>query len=210
MDNWGESADIVFRNAEVFSPFTCEWQEEDIAVRFGVVIGTGKGYRGRREVDLNNSPVVPGFIDAHVHIESSLLTPHEYARLVMLHGTTTIIADPHEIANVCGRSGIEYMLQANQEIPLDLLVMLPSCVPATPLDESAMILDADILKEFIGREGVIGLGEMMNVPGVINGDSDITQKISLFHIRDGHAPFVTGIDLDQYIASGLQIGRAHV
>lgn len=204
MEKWGDSADIVFKNAEVFSPFTCEWQEEDIAVRHGVVIGTGPGYRGKREVDLKNSPVVPGFIDAHVHIESSLLTPHEYARLVMLHGTTTVIADPHEIANVCGRSGIEYMLQANQEIPLDLLVMLPSCVPATPLDESAMILDADILKEFIGREGVIGLGEMMNVPGIINGDSEITQKLSLFHIRDGHAPFVTGIDLDQYIASGLQ------
>lgn len=204
MEKWGDSADIVFKNAEVFSPFTCEWQEEDIAVRHGVVIGTGPGYRGKREVDLKNSPVVPGFIDAHVHIESSLLTPHEYARLVMQHGTTSVIADPHEIANVCGIAGIEYMLNANQEIPMDILVMLPSCVPATPFDESFMVLDAEKLQEFINREGIIGLGEMMNVPGVINRDPDVAQKLSLFSIRDGHAPFVNGIDLDQYITSGLQ------
>jgi adenine deaminase len=204
MNNWEDSADIIFKNGIVFNPLTCEWLHEDFAVRDGIVIGTGPGYSGKQEIDLKSSHVVPGFIDAHVHIESSLLTPNEYARLVMQHGTTTVIADPHEIANVCGTAGIEYMLQANQDIPLDVLIMLPSCVPATPIDECAMTLSADNLRPFIGREGVIGLGEMMNVPGVINRDSVVMEKLTLTSIRDGHTPFLTGPMLDQYIASGLQ------
>ncbi|MDD1724013.1 MAG: adenine deaminase [Methanospirillum sp.] len=201
---WAESADIVFKNGTVFDPFTCEWLDEDFAVKDGRVIGNGHEYRGREEVDLKSAPVVPGFIDAHVHIESSLLTPHEYARLVMQSGTTTVIADPHEIANVCGTSGIEYMLRANQEIPLDLFITLPSCVPATPLDECREALTADRLRPFIGRPGVVGLGEMMNLPGVVGGDPGVLEKITLTDIRDGHAPFVSGTLLDRYIAAGLQ------
>lgn len=182
----------------------CEWIQEDFAVRNGRIIGTGPGYRGREEIDLRSSPVVPGFIDAHVHVESSLLTPYEYGRLVMKHGTTTVIADPHEIANVCGRAGIEYMLKAHEQIPLDLLIMLPSCVPATPDDECMEVLTADLLRPFIGRDGVIGLGEMMNVPGVLGGDPCVMEKIGLSPIRDGHAPLLGGSSLDEYIAAGLE------
>ena len=204
MDNTYGSSDVVFKNGVIFNPFTCEWQEEDFAVRDGLIIGVGPGYQGEKEVDLRSGYVVPGFIDAHVHLESSLLTPYEYTRLVMQHGTTTVIADPHEIANVCGVAGIEYMLQANQDLPLDILIMLPSCVPATPLDESATELSADTLRPYIGRDGVIGLGEMMNVPGVLQCDPSVIDKLNLTDIRDGHAPYLTGMGLDQYIASGLQ------
>ena len=197
-------ADVLFRNGIIFNPFTAEWQKDDFAIRNGIVIGVGSGYRGKDEIDLRSRYVVPGFIDAHVHIESSLLTPHEYSRLVMQHGTTTVVADPHEIANVCGTDGIEYMLQANQEMPLDLLIMLPSCVPATPIDDCAMPLSAKTLQPFIGRDGVIGLGEMMNVPGVLQEDQGVMEKLKLTSVRDGHAPFLTGMMLDQYIGAGIQ------
>ena len=199
-----KSADIVFRNGVVFNPFTCEWLNEDFAVRDGIIIGTGRTYHGKKEVNLKSSYVVPGFIDAHVHIESSLLTPYEYARLVMQHGTTTVIADPHEIANVCGTIGIEYMLDAHEKQPLDIFIMLPSCVPATPLDDCAMTLTADSLRPFIDNDAVIGLGEMMNVPGVLSHDTEVMEKLSLTPIRDGHAPFLTGPMLDEYICSGMQ------
>ena len=204
MTRWEESADIIFKNGIIFNPYTCEWLNEDFAVRNGIIIGTGPGYTGKEEVDLKSSYVCPGFIDAHVHIESSLLTPYEYARLVMQHGTTTVVADPHEIANVCGIAGIEYMLQAHGEQPLDIMVMLPSCVPATPIDECAKTLTADLLRHFVNRDGVLGLGEMMNVPGVLSEDPLVMEKLTLTSIRDGHAPFLTGPMLDQYIATGLQ------
>lgn len=204
MTTWEESADVVFKNGIMFNPYTCEWVYEDFAVRNGIIIGTGPGYTGKEEVDLKSSYVCPGFIDAHVHIESSLLTPYEYARLVMKHGTTTVIADPHEIANVSGTAGIEYMLQAHADQPLDIMVMLPSCVPATPLDECAMTLTADLLRPFIGKNEVLGLGEMMNVPGVLSKDPLVMDKLTLTPIRDGHAPFLTGPMLDQYITTGLQ------
>ena len=128
-----EPADAVFSAGEVFNPFACVWERADFAVKDGYVVGLGE-YEGKREYDLAGTYVVPGLIDAHVHIESSLLTPAEYARLVLAHGTTTVIADPHEIANVCGAPGIEYILAEGARTPLDILVMLPSCVPATPLD----------------------------------------------------------------------------
>lgn len=204
MTRWEESADIIFKNGIVFNPYTCEWLNEDFAVRNGIFIGTGPGYSGKEEVDLKSSYVCPGFIDAHVHIESSLLTPYEYARLVMQHGTTTVVADPHEIANVCGTAGIEYILQAHENQPLDIMVMLPSCVAATPIDECAITLTADLLLPFMNRDGVLGLGEMMNVPGVLSEEPLVMEKLILTSIRDGHAPFLTGTMLDQYIATGLQ------
>jgi len=199
-----EKADYVFKNGVVFNPFTCEWIREDFAVRNGIIIGNGPGYKGRTEIDLRTSYVVPGFIDAHVHIESSLLSPYEYARLIMQHGTTTVIADPHEIANVWGTRGIEYMLKAHQEQPLDILIMLPSCVPATSFDECAMPLTADCLRPLLEKEGVIGIGEMMNVPGVLSREPEVIEKLGLSGMRDGHAPFNTGQVLDAYIASGQQ------
>jgi len=147
---------------------------------------------------------VPGLIDAHVHIESSLLAPSEYARLVLRHGTTTVIADPHEIANVCGAPGIEYMLTEGARTPLDILVMLPSCVPSTPLDAGGAVLTAADLARFRGRQGVIGLAEVMNVPGVLAGDEDLRAKMDLFEVVDGHAPFLSGKDLNAYISAGIQ------
>jgi len=196
-------ADIRFLNADVFNPFTGEWQDTDIAVKDGRVIGQGP-YRATTEIDLKGRRVVPGLIDAHVHIESSLLSPPEFARLASLHGTTTVVADPHEIANVLGAEGIDFMLSWRGRIPLDLFIMLPSCVPATPLDTGGAVLNARDLAAYSGREGVLGLGEVMNVPGVLSGEPHLMDKISLFRIVDGHAPLLSGPDLDQYIAAGIQ------
>ncbi|NTV00686.1 MAG: adenine deaminase, partial [Methanoregulaceae archaeon] len=192
-----------FSNAEVFNPFTCEWELTDFAVEKGWVTGTGH-YRAHTEVDLKGRRVVPGLIDSHVHIESSLLCPSEFARLIAGHGTTTVIADPHEIANVCGATGIDYMLSYRGKIPLDLFIMLPSCVPATPSDVGGAVLEAEDLAVFREREGVIGLGEVMNVPGVLGSDPALCRKLDLFPIVDGHAPFLTGKDLSAYIAAGIQ------
>jgi len=175
-------------NATVFCPFTCEWEETGIAIHDRYIIGLGS-YRARREIDLKGARVVPGLIDSHVHIESSLLTPEEYAGVVSACGTTTVIADPHEIANVLGTAGIEYMLRTREGLMVDILLMLPSCVPATPLDQGGARLDAEDLAPFIGREGVIGLGEMMNVPGVLSGDEGIWRKLALSSMREGHSPF---------------------
>ncbi len=199
-----EPADVVFRNAELFDAFSCTWEHNDIAIKSGIIVGIGRSYRGIRERDLNGAYVVPGLIDAHVHIESSLLVPQEYARLVASHGTTTVIADPHEIANVAGKRGIEYMLTDRTGAPVDIRYMLPSCVPATLLDIGGASLDAEALATFTGREGILGLGEMMNVPGVLAGDPAIQQKLVLSGIRDGHAPLLAGMDLNAYILAGLQ------
>lgn len=196
-------ADTVYRHADLFNPFTCEWELSDFAVKDGIIVGIGTEYHGIRERNLSGAYVIPGLIDAHVHIESSLLAPPEYARLVARHGTTTVIADPHEIANVAGAKGIDYMLAGRAGAPVDLLFMLPSCVPATPADIGGATLAAPDLAPFVGREGVIGLGEMMNVPGVLAGDPGIRDKLALMPIRDGHAPQLSGADLNAYVLAGL-------
>jgi adenine deaminase len=196
-------ADAVFKNASIFDPFTCVWDEKTLAVKDGIVLGTGD-YRGKKEYNLSGKYIVPGLIDAHVHIESSLLTPHEYSRLVAQHGTATVIADPHEIVNVAGSSGIEFMLSQRTGLPVDIRYMLPSCVPATPLDIGGSTLDAADLARFKDREGVLGLGELMNVPGVLAGDPDLFKKLGIFSLRDGHAPALSGKDLNAYILAGLQ------
>jgi len=196
-------ADAVFTNAKIFNPFTCAWDEGTLAVKDGIILGIGD-YSGKKEYDLTGMHIVPGLIDAHVHIESSLLTPGEYARLVAQHGTATVIADPHEIANVAGVSGIDWMLSQRAGLPVDIRYMLPSCVPATPVDVGGAILDTPDLARFKGREGVLGLGEMMNFPGVLGADPAIGKKLELFAIRDGHAPLLSGMDLNAYILAGLQ------
>ena len=196
-------ADAVFKNANIFNPFTCTWDKGTLAVKEGIVLGIGN-YTGKKEYDLNGSYIVSGLIDAHVHIESSLLTPSEYARLVAQHGTSTVIADPHEIANVAGSAGIEFMLSERAGLPVDIRYMIPSCVPATPMDVGGAILDAPDLARFKSREGVIGLGEMMNFPGVLGADPAIGKKLEIFSIRDGHAPMLSGNDLNAYILAGLQ------
>ena len=198
-----EPADTVFSGGILFHPFDCSWEETSIAVTAGVVVGTGD-YRGREERDLRGARVVPGLIDAHVHIESSLLVPAEYARAVLPHGTTTVIADPHEIANVAGVKGIEYLLGEASRTPLDILFMLPSCVPAAPGDPGGAALTAADLRSFLGRDRILGLGEVMDVPGVLAGDDEVGRKLSLCGIRDGHAPGLSGKPLNAYILSGLQ------
>ena len=198
-----EPADVVFEDASVFNPFTCSWDTGTLAVKDGLVLGIGD-YTGKQVRNCAGRYIVPGLIDAHVHIESSLLTPVEYARLVAIHGTTTVIADPHEIANVAGTTGMAYMLDARGRAAIDLRYMLPSCVPATPADVGGAILGADDLGRFIGVDGVLGLGEMMDVPGVLAADAAIGQKIALSPVRDGHAPGLAGNDLNAYLLAGLQ------
>jgi len=196
-------ADVVFSNAVIFNPFSCTWEQGSLAVTDGIVVGIGT-YFGRVEHDLHGARIVPGLIDAHVHIESSLLTPKEYARLVATHGTTTVIADPHEIANVAGAAGIEFMVREAKDTPIDILFMLPSCVPATPRDVGGAVLTASDLAVFIGRAGVLGIGEVMNVPGVLAQDQEVLDKIALAPIVDGHAPLLSGADLNAYLLSGMQ------
>jgi adenine deaminase len=196
-------ADLAFEDAAVFNPFTGLWDTGTLAIKDGIILGLGD-YEATETRDGSGQYIVPGLIDAHVHIESSLLTPGEYARLVAPHGTGTVIADPHEIANIAGESGLEYMLAARKDAVIDILYMLPSCVPATPIDIGGAVLGAEHLKRFMGREGVLGLGEMMNFPGVLSADPGIEGKVALTGIRDGHAPMLSGNDLNAYILAGLQ------
>jgi adenine deaminase len=198
-----EPADTIFSGCTLFNPLDCSWEETTFAVTGGMVVGTGE-YRGFEAHDLHGAWVVPGLIDGHLHLESSLLVPAEFARAVLSHGTTTVVADPHEIANVAGIQGIEYLLEEASRSPMDFFFMLPSCVPATPDDPGGAVLTATDLLPFVGRRGVLGLGEMMNVPGVLAGDGGVKGMLSLCRIRDGHAPGLSGKSLNAYILSGLQ------
>ena len=199
-------ADLVLKNATYVNVFSNELCRGDIAVAEGLIVGMGQ-YRGRVEADVSGKIVLPGFIDAHIHLESSLVSPKEFAKAVLPHGTTTVITDPHEIANVMGTDGIEYMLQATEELPVDVRFMLPSCVPATPLDESGANLDYRAIDSFSDHPRVQGLAEMMNFVGIINGDSQVVEKIvaSQAHHKkiDGHAPGLADNDLNAYIAAGV-------
>jgi adenine deaminase len=197
-----EPADLVVENCTLFNPFTCEWEHASFAVAGGIVVGIGE-YRGRSTIDFRGARVIPGLIDAHVHIESSLLTPSEYGRMVLSRGTTTVIADPHEIANVAGIAGLDYMLNEREETPLDIFYMLPSCVPATPMDVGGAQLTAEGLRPFLRRDGVLGLGEMMNVPGVLAGAEEVWAKIGLCDLIDGHAPLLAGNPLNAYVYAGM-------
>jgi adenine deaminase len=196
-------ADTVFRNARIFNPFACSWEQGNLAVKNGVILGVGD-YEGTKEYDLKGSYIIPGLIDAHVHIESSLLTPREYASLVARHGTTTVFADPHELANVAGTRGIDFMLSQREGAIIDIQYLLPSCVPATPADVGGAVLTASDLRSYAGRCGIRGLGEMMNVSGVLAADPAVLEKIHLCSIRDGHAPLLSGNNLNAYILAGLQ------
>jgi adenine deaminase len=198
-----KSADIAYKNALLFNSFTGEWENTGFSCYKGYIAGFGS-VSAREEIDLKGRPVIPGLIDAHVHIESSLLLPSEYGRMAASHGVTTVIADPHEIANVAGRAGIRFMLEDAARADIDIFFMLPSCVPATPFDESAESLNSEMLSEFKGNPRVIGLGEMMNIPGVLGCEDEVMRKLSLFPIIDGHAPLLEGALLDAYIAAGIQ------
>ena len=201
-----EPADLVLKNATFVNVFSNELSNMDIAVTEGLIVGMGS-YHGREEVDCTGRIVLPGFLDAHIHLESSLVSPTEFVKAVLPHGTTTVVTDPHEIANVMGTDGIEYMLQATENLPVDVRFMLPSCVPATPLDESGAILDYRAIDSFYDHPRVQGLAEMMNFVGAINGDEQTVEKIvaaQAHHKKiDGHAPDLQGNDLNAYIAAGV-------
>ena len=201
-----EPADLVLKNATFVNVFSNELSTMDIAMAEGLIVGMGS-YQGRSEVDCTGKIVLPGFLDAHIHLESSLVSPTEFVKAVLPHGTTTVVTDPHEIANVMGTDGIEYMLQATEDLPVDVRFMLPSCVPATPLDESGAILDYRAIDSFYDHPRVQGLAEMMNFVGAINGDEQTVEKIvaaQAHHKKiDGHAPDLQGNDLNAYIAAGV-------
>ncbi len=202
-----KKAELVLKNCKIINVFSNEIIYGNLAVHDGMVIGIGE-YEGEEEVDLKGKYVAPGLIDAHIHIESSMVSPGQFARAIVPRGTTTIIADPHEIANVCGLEGIQYILDETKEIPLSVFLMLPSCVPATLFENSGAILSAKELKNLINHPRVLGLGELMNYPGVINCDESVLKKIELAHSHnkmiDGHGPEINEKNLNAYAIAGIK------
>ncbi|HWV58259.1 MAG TPA: adenine deaminase [Longimicrobiales bacterium] len=196
--------DLVLRNARVVNVFTAEIEETDVAVFGPYIAAVRRIPDAPNTIDLEGRFLAPGFIDAHVHIESSLASPYQFARAVVPRGTTTVVCDPHEIANVHGIAGIQYMLAASEGIPLDVRVMASSCVPATPLGTAGASLDADALADLARHPRVLGLAEVMNFPGVVAGDPDVWSKIERFRdaVIDGHAPGLSGPGLAAYVAAG--------
>ena len=198
--------DLVLKNAGYVDVFTGKIRRGDIGVAGDRIVGVGE-YSGKKEIDCSSLTVVPGYIDGHVHIESSQLSPEEFASLIVPRGTTVIIADPHEITNVCGIAGCEYIAKASENVPLEVKIQLPSCVPATPFETSGAVLGGKDIEANINNPYVFGLGEFMNYPGVINCDPDVIQKLEAAHsagkIIDGHAPAVYGYDLNAYLCGGI-------
>lgn len=204
-----ESADLVLRGGRIVNVFSGAIETAAIAIVDGLIAGVHDDYAGRDEIDLHGAFVAPGLIDAHVHIESSLCTPPQFARAVLPHGVTTVVADPHEIANVAGVEGLRFMAQSSVGLPLSVVVMASSCVPATHMETNGATLDAAQLAHLLDEGTVYGLAEVMNFPGVVNGDPAMLAKLAAFagRPRDGHAPALTGKQLNAYVAAG--IGSEH-
>ena len=208
-----EQCDLVIKGAHILNVFTGDVEEAEIAVKGGAIAALGKGYEGKEVYDGSGLIVLPGLMDAHIHVESSLLSPEAFARLAVAHGTTGIVADPHELVNVCGIAGAEYVKEAFSRIrkegvePLDVFLQLPSCVPATPFETSGAVLNGTETAHEIKRPLFHGLGEMMNYPGVLSADEDTLKKIEAAHeagkVVDGHAPDVRGDALNAYLAAGI-------
>lgn len=200
-------ADLVIKNCKVINVFTGTIQEGDIAISDGQIAGIGQ-YSGKTEVDAGGRYAAPGFIDGHIHIESAYVSPEELGRLLVPHGGCTIIADPHEIVNVMGIKGLDYMMKAAENTKMDIKYMLPSCVPATPFEHAGLILGADKMEEPIQRENILGLGEFMNFPGVVNADDDTLDKLmtakNAGKLIDGHSPGLSGKDLTAYACTRIQ------
>jgi adenine deaminase len=197
-------ADLLLKNGRVINTFSYEIEECSVAVADGLIAGLGE-YEAREVIDLKGLFLAPSLIDGHIHIESSLLSPAEFAKAVVPRGTGAVVCDPHEIANVCGEAGIQYMLDATEGLPLDVFVMLPSCVPATHMETAGAELDAARLKPFLSHPRVLGIAEVMNFPGVVFGAEPVLEKVALANGRpvDGHAPGVRGKWLNAYAASGI-------
>ncbi|MFW5433448.1 adenine deaminase [Paenibacillus apiarius] len=203
-----EPADLVITNGQIVDVFNLEIMEGDIAIVDGIIVGIGGSYEGARVIDAERRYIAPSFIDTHVHIESAMVTPAEFARVVLPHGVTTVIADPHEIANVAGTDGIQYMLDASENLPLDVYVMLPSCVPATPFEHAGAKLDAASLEPFYSHPRVLGLAEVMDYPSVRRGDDDMLAKLLASHqhggMIDGHGAGLDEEAINVYRAVGVR------
>lgn len=202
-----KKAELVLKHAKIINVFTESIEDGDVAVEDGVIVGIGE-YDGVREIDVHGCYVAPGLIDGHIHLESSMASPKEFARMVVPHGTAAVITDPHEIANVAGTAGIRYMLEATEGLALDVYFMMPSCVPSTGLDEAGAVLRASDLEAFYDNPRVLGLAEMMNSYGVVAEDPECVEKMEVTKkygkLIDGHAPMLSGKGLNAYITAGVQ------
>jgi adenine deaminase len=203
-----EEADLLLAGGEVVNVFTGELLRTDVAICGDLIIGVGEGYEAREVIDLTGKVICPGFIDGHLHIESTMLTPYQFARAVLPHGTTAVVCDPHEIANVHGLDGIRYMLDASEGLPLTVYIMAPSCVPATGMETAGATLTAGDLVPLFDHPRVIGLAEMMNFPGLLFQDPEVLRKLAAARVRglpiDGHSPALSGRDLQAYVAAGAR------
>jgi adenine deaminase len=199
-------SDLVLKKGRVVNVFSGEILERDVAIHQGVIVGVGEGYPGQQEVDVKGRTIAPGLIDGHMHIESTMLLPSRLAASLLVHGTTAIVSDPHEIANVMGLEGIRFMLRESETLPFDIFFMAPSCVPATPLETSGAALDAGDLASLRAEPRILGLAEMMNYPAVLGGDEKVLEKLWLFRGRviDGHAPSLLGHNLQAYCSAGAR------
>lgn len=198
-----EKADTVFKNANIVDVFGRRVIRGDVAVFGDRIAGIGE-YSGKCEIDVGGGYIMPGFIDAHIHIESSMITPAEYARTAVPLGVTGIVCDPHEIANVCGIDGIKFMMDCARGLPMDIRFMLPSCVPAADFEDAGAVFTAADTEKFMREYPFHGLAEMMNYPAVIAGDKEVLRKVAAAELADGHAPSVSGRELCAYIASGIR------
>ena len=199
-----EKADLVLKDARIVNVFTEEIIRGDIAIQDGIIAGIGS-FHGKEERDLAGRYVCPGFIDSHLHLESTLVTPAELVTVASRHGTTTFIVDPHESANVSGLAGIDYILDQTEDVKANVYVMMPSCVPATHVDDNGCILTAGKMKGYLEHPRILGLGEVMDAPSVINGSVAMHEKLQLFQdrVKDGHAPFLAPGDLAAYVLGGI-------
>lgn len=198
-------AELVLKNAEIVNVFTGEILAGDVAIEDGIIVGTGS-YEGKTERDMTGKYICPGFIDSHLHLESTLVTPGELVTVASRHGTTTFIVDPHESANVSGLAGIDYIVDQTEDVSANVFVMMPSCVPATSIDDNGCTLTAEDMAPYLKNKRILGLGEVMDYISAVNGEAGMHQKLTLFEnrVRDGHAPFLAERDLQAYVMAGIK------
>ena len=196
------NCDVVIKGGKIVDIFGRRIIQGDVGIKHGIIVGVGE-YKGDNEIDARGMYISPGLIDSHVHIESAMVKPSEYAKAVAARGVTSIIADPHEIVNVCGEAGLRFMIEDSKNVPVDIFYMMPSCVPATPFDNAGAKIDSELTKKLIDKYELMGLGEMMNFTGVINCDKEVINKMEGVNIIDGHCPLVSGMELNGYICGGV-------